>query len=315
MLPIGVALLVAACDVFNDDVKPSKPVIENEVHVLKHTSAYIDFKSLLNTNGEIQVAISKAPQKGILTNVAPGLLKYSPNHNFTHGHDVFKYDIFDASHALLKSDSVIIIVEDDTTNLPCGLYAHDDVVTATSSPVAIEVWKNDIICGDTTDLKIEVFRPNHTFPPHQGTAAISGGHILYETELTTSVADTIIYRISRISNPSVYAYASVHVLINPDACNFTLFDDQFSFDRPVGQDTVTLPVTLNDLLCESVISFTIEEEPHLGEYLIGQNAELGYYVKYHYDLPGPDTVVFDSLLYKVCVPGQCKTGRARFAIF
>jgi len=315
ILPIGVALLVAACDVFQDDAVPNKPVVENEIHVLKNNSTYIDFNKLANTQGEISVAISSGPQKGTLTNVAAGLLKYSPNSNFTQGQDVFKYSIFNANNDLLESDSVIIIVEDDTTHLPCGLYAHDDYVNTASSPVIIEALQNDIICGDTSDLKIEVYHPDNMYPPHQGTAYVVANRIWYEANTTGNVSDTIIYRISKISDPSVYAYASVFVNISADTCELVLFDDDYFLDKPIGADSLLLTLLENDQLCDTVASFTLVESPHQGNATILYNSELGYHVRYNYNLVHPDSAIYDSLQYQVCDLQRCKTARTRIVIY
>lgn len=316
MLPVGMALLLAACDVFQDDVAPDRPIAENEVHVLKNSNAYIDFNKLVNAQGKISVLISKGPQKGTLVNVAAGLLKYSPNGNFTNGQDVFSYSVFNANQELLKQDSVIIIVEDDTTHLPCGLYAQDDYVYAAGSPVVIEAWQNDIICGDTSDLKIEVYRPDHTFSPHQGTAYIVADRIWYEPYVTDgNVTDTIIYRISKISNPSVYAYASVYVNINPETCQLGLEDDSYILDQPLGYDSLLLTVLMNDQLCDSVLSFNVVEYPHNGQVGVRYNEEVGFHLKYYYTLTHPDSAIYDSLRYKVCSPQECRTAVTRIQVY
>jgi hypothetical protein len=317
-LSLGAAILMTACDVFENDVKPNKPTSGNEVYMLKNTNAYIDVNARVNTNGEISVDISQAPQKGTVTAVASGLLKYSPFESFTEGQDVFKYSVFNASHELLATDSVIIIVEDDTTHLPCGLYAHDDWANAdTIELIEIPVLANDVLCGDSADIKLEIFTPSGSPQPHHGTAYVSDGRIWYTPTDNGPFQDSLFYKLSLISSPTVTAYATVFINVTSpsDTCQFTAWDDDYSVNHTISSDTLYLDVLHNDHLCDSALSLTIIEPPQHGDAIVLFVSDFELGVRYAYSPPTPPAIINDSLRYEVCTQNGCRTATVKLKIF
>jgi hypothetical protein len=230
---------------------------------------------------------------------------------------MFKYSVFNAAHELLITDSVIIIVEDDTTHLPCGLYAHDDWAYATGDGlIEIPVLLNDVWCGDSADFKLEIFTPNGSTQPHHGTAYASDGRIWYTPGDNGPVQDSLFYKLSLISDPTVASFAAVHVNLNIiDTCSSQALNDHYSLDRLTQPDTIDLFVLSNDILCDSVVSLTVTENPQHGDSFVVHIAGDSFGIKYAYDSPTPATVINDSLRYEVCTLKGCKTAKVRLTIF
>ena len=314
--------LFYACDVVDHDAAPNGPTVDvvgTEVVILSNGSAYIDLYSKIKTTSSVRLDISSQPRKGDLSEVGTGFLKYSPDQHFTRGRDAFAFSIYDENNHLLKSDSLVIIVEDDSTNLPCGIYPQDDFVyQATGGPVQVNVLANDILCGDSANLILEVYRPNNNFPPYAGTATVlSNSVIQYTPGSNFSGSDEFIYKISSASDSSLVGFAVVHISAETQ-CNFVVNDDTYTINPdsihydslgvgPAHYDTLQLYVLNNDMLCDSAgvgHSFSIIQAPQHGTAYYSNQAPIGYV----YQHSGTSTAYTDSLVYRVCVDQRCKFG-------
>jgi hypothetical protein len=72
-----------------------------------------------------------------LTDLGRGLLQDSPNAGTSR--DAFTFTVFDKNNEAIKQDSVVIIIENDSTNLPCGIYPGNDFVNQGSLQFSVVV--------------------------------------------------------------------------------------------------------------------------------------------------------------------------------
>ena len=266
---------------------------------------------MVKTSGKINLQISARPTKGQLSEPAAGLLRYSPSQNFK-GTDEFAFAIFNSKNEFIQSDTVIIIVDDDTTNLPCGVYPQDDWVNATGPLVSVDVLANDIFCGDSASFVVEIYRPSTSFPPHRGSASVVNNRIVY-TSSVPNVSDTIIYRVSKTSDTSLVGFATLYVNFGTQACESFTRDDFYTIpsDSTLA-DSLNLFVLQNDQLCNSPTIFSLLTDPQHGEaYPSVHNNE--FFVRYKRNLQDPRPLT-DSLTYRVCIDQDCYNGRVRLKI-
>jgi hypothetical protein len=316
---LSLVALFAACDVLEDDASPRNPDIEikdNELHILADGNAYIDLHSMVKTNGKIRLNVSSQPGRGELSEPAKGLLRYAPFEDFKKGRDSFAFSIFGESNELLATDTVIIIVEDDTTDLPCGYFPQDDWVSSTTSPISVDVLQNDFLCGDSSDIRLEIYRPDNSFPPHSGNASVVQNRIVY-TGNFSELSDTVIYKVSKVSDSSVVGFGALYIEIG-NFCTPHANEDSVAYNHHGWPtDTLSLAVMLNDELCGSTISsFSIAEQPANGDAVIvgtGNNS----LIKYSYGDPTMDStqMILDSLKYQWCIGSQCYTGKVRIRLY
>ncbi|HYG18799.1 MAG TPA: Ig-like domain-containing protein [Ohtaekwangia sp.] len=308
-------MFLQACDAVDPDVTPGGPqvdVVDTEIVILSNGSAYIDLFSKIKTQHDVRLDITSQPQKGSLTELGTGFLRYSPGQHFVRGRDAFGFSIYDKNNLLLKRDSLVIIVEDDSTNLPCAMYPQDDYIyNVSGGSVLVNVLANDIICGDTANLVVSIYQPGSGFPPHHGTATVlTGGLIQYTPGNSFNGSDELIYRISVPGDTSAVGFAMVRIL--PKAqCNFYLNPDDYTFSRDtLTHDTVQLYVLNNDILCDSTGQnhFSIIEQPQHGTAFYSSASPIGYI------LPDAPAAFTDSLVYRVCIDQQCKIGRVRIKV-
>jgi hypothetical protein len=305
-------LLLAACDVLENDVTPEGPGVEigdTQVYTLSNSTAYIDLYSLVKTQGTVRLDIASQPTKGSLTELSRGFLLYSPGEGFTKGRDAFRFSIYSEDDQLLKTDSIIIIVEDDTTNLPCGIYAVNDSVIGTGTePVTIDVLRNDILCSDSTNLKVEVYRPNETFPPYNGSAEVlSDNRIRYTPGSTSTGWDKIVYKVYSVNDSSIVSFGMVYIIPEPSCVPFLADDDYTAVLDTLQQDTLWIPVFANDVRCAND-SVRIVNAPHHGTAYVEQDN-----IKYVLS-DSVITEVKDSLTYKVCAGQHCDVAKVRITV-
>lgn len=313
-----VATIFAACDVLENDPTPVKPGIEikgKEFHILSNGTAYIDLHSMVKTNSKINFNVSSQPNKGNLSEAAKGLLRYAPASNFGRGRDSFTLSVFDDGGGLLLTDTVVIVVEDDSTNMPCGYFAVDDYVFSSSSTFSINVLQNDWLCGDSSDVKLEIYRPDNSFPPHSGTASVVSNYIVYQGA-SNVVSDSIIYKVSNVADNSLVGFAMVHININGN-CTPAAFEDYYVHENLNKlRDTLDLYVLRNDSFCGNLVnSLSIVEDPHHGDAFIA-HSDSAFYIKYAFEMPEGDTTAhfLDSLRYQFCIGSECYGGKARIDI-
>ncbi len=101
--------------------------------------------------------------------------------------------------------------------------------SASSPAITINVLQNDWLCGDSSNIKLEIYRPDNSFPPHSGTASVVANHIVYQGS-SNVLSDSIIYKVSNIADNSLVGFAMVHININGN-CTPTAFEDYFDHDN------------------------------------------------------------------------------------
>ena len=309
---IGVLMitLLYACDVLEKDASPDWKDIQTEgskVYTLSNSSAYIDLYSLVKTQQKVQLKIGAQPRRGVLTELGKGILQYSPDKNFVKGNDSFGFSILTLDNQLLRSDSVIIIVTSDSTQLPCGIYTQQDYVTDSvkNGSVTIDVLKNDILC-DSFNIKVEVYKPLASSLPLYGTATVINRKIKYVPAANFTGEDQIIYKVTSTIDSSKFSFGQVRIA----ARQFSLTSDHYTYKKDtLTTRALTLYVYQNDALNfngnSSYVANVIAAPQHGSVSVNGM-------VSLNYVLTNAPTVLTDSLTYKVCRGTQCKTeiGRA-----
>jgi hypothetical protein len=310
----ALSLLCYACDVLEQDDSTNSPQVEisdEKVYVLPNGSAYIDLYSKVKTLGTVKLNIAGQPRHGDLADLGSGFLQYSPDHNFKKGHDAISFSIYSANNEFIKFDSVVIIIEDDTTQLPCGIYPRNDSVYNVTGPTIINVLSNDIICGDSSDVIVEVYKPSAAFPPYAGTASVTADNkIQYTPGSGFSGTDKIIYKVYSPTDTTKIGFGIVYI-VKEQACVLQLQNDYFTINRDTLQsDTLQLFVFDNDVLCGDSVnySYTISKAPLYGKAYMRRRFAIDYIV------PDSTATFTDSLFYKVCNGSQCKEASVAITI-
>ncbi|HEY9045775.1 MAG TPA: hypothetical protein VIN08_07750 [Ohtaekwangia sp.] len=304
LLLATVIIALYSCDVLENDASPNENPVEisdQKVYVLPNGSAYIDLYSKVKTLGTVKLNVSGQPRHGNLTELSNGFLQYSPDHTFRKGTDAIAFSIYSESNQFIRLDSIVIIVENDTTQLPCGYYPRNDSTFNVTGTVSIPVLQNDILCGDSSDVILEIYRPATSFPPYYGTATVVGTHIQY-TPNSAFTSDKIIYKVYSSTDTTKVGYGVVY-LYNEAPCTVQLNSDQFDIPADtVTTDSVRLYVFSNDILCQDTAqySFSISKAPVYGK------ATMRSPYRIDYKLLDTTAAYTDSLRYKVCYGSQCQ---------
>jgi hypothetical protein len=312
--PYALVLVVAiACDRMDEDAAPRNPQVSlegNEVFTLSNTNAYIDLFSILKTTGQVKVSIATQPMKGQLDEVTAGFLTYTPDKNFKNGKDAFVVSVFSMDNTLLKRDSIRIIIESDTAALPCGVYPQDDSVFHVAGPVTVDVLRNDILCGDSIDMAIEIYRPDGAFPPHVGSAQVVDNKIVYTPGNGFADGDHLIYKVYNKKKPNAFGFAVLY-LSTSSACKLNVRNDWFKFgvDSLTQGDILRLMVLQNDSLCTGdSYTMSIVKSPDIGTAQWRDDLWIEYVV------PTTGVSYSDSLGYRVCDGTNCQNGYVRLVV-
>lgn len=301
---IGLLALATSCDVFEDDPdlhNPDAQLIENEVHVYSKNTSIIDLNTLIRTNHSVRLELTSLTHKGELTNLGKGLLQYVPANKSAKVEDWFKFSVYSADNNVLQTDSVVIIVENDSTELPCGVFPIDDYVYNISrdSTVSINVLGNDIFCSnDSADIKLSVYRPTNEFPPYSGYAEVIDNMIIYHPGSSFNGFDKIIYRIENPDGSAAFGFVYIQSV---QTCVFELNPD--SYVVHADSASVLLHVFENDTICETYIAideWNIFMEPNLGTATISPN---GIRFVPADTLHAP--ITYDSIGYELCFDTVC----------
>jgi hypothetical protein len=335
--PLSLTLLLAAsfsaCDVLEDDNaigNGTGVVVDNAaVQVLPQGTAIIDLNARVRTERPIRLDITSGPRYGKLRELRAGLLQYQPNADFKEGRDSFRFAIYADNDRLLLEDTVGIIVDDDTTHLPCGVYTRTDSISLNGADGAyIYPLENDILCGDTAHYRVEVFQPQPApaSPPYYGTATANAqfDYILYTATSNPHKDDLIIYKVYDITDTTRVGYGVI--FINADStggegpeepeepgeqpCQFTLVDDFYRIALDTLQtDTLYFMPFQNDSLCDrSWQSYTLGiEEQSIHGLSITQSPWVIKYGRPQAPFPG----LMDSLVYRACYGDTCRTAKIR----
>ena len=299
--------LVTSCDVLEDDpdvLASDTDIVKKEVHVFSNNTSVIDLNTIIQTNQPVRLEITSQTRKGDLTNLGKGLLQYVPANPSGKVRDAFEFAVFSESNQILKTDSVVIIVENDSTELPCGVFPIDDFVYNISrdSAVWINVLANDVICSsDSADIQLSIYKPADGFPPLVGHAEVVNNRIVYHPGDGFTGNDKIVYRVEGTDGAVAYGFVYIHQV---QPCEFELHDDFFRISRDSSDSVgVLLPVFQNDVMCETFIAIDelhIFEAPHWGTATISSNGV--FFVPSDSTLNSTKT---DSIGYELCFDAVC----------
>ena len=306
ILSLGVIIvLMSSCDILESDNDVLAPVVDindKEIYVLANGQSFIDLQSKVQTNQPARLAVTSDPRLGKLIDLGQGILQYSPSTGSTNGVDGFEFTIYSSSNEIIKRDSVIIIIENDSTNLPFNIYPVTDYVySVRPGGTLIDVTANDIICSNA--IEVSIYKPENTFPPYYGTAQVQNNKILYTPGSTFNGVDKIMYRVTA-SNPPLVAYGMVYIT-SDSSCAFTVADDRYEYDSLFAGLTLDLPVLLNDSLCHALNQYqvNIKSNPNYGIVSALQGG-FSYTVGDFESAPADD-----QFTYEVCIDATCKTAR------
>jgi hypothetical protein len=332
--PLSLTLLLAAsfsaCDVLEDDNAigdGTGVVVDNTaVQMLPQGTAVIDLYARVKTERPIRLDITSEPRHGKLRELRTGLLQYQPNADFKKGRDSFRFAVYAENNRLLLEDTVGIIIDDDTTHLPCGVYTRSDSASLGGNDgVYIYPLLNDILCGDTAHYRLEVFQPQPApaSAPYYGTATAhaENGYILYTPTSNPPKDDMIIYKVYDITDTTRVGYGVIFIRATTGGegpeepeepgeqpCQFVLRDDFYEIRLDTLQtDTLYFMPFQNDSLCDrSWQSYTLG---------IAQQGNHGLAVTQSpwvvkYGRPqAPYSGLMDSLVYRGCYGDTCRTAK------
>ena len=308
---ITVAIVALSCDVLEPDpdvLEPATNVNGKEIYVLANSPSIVDLNAKLQTNTPVRIALTSQVRHGKITDLGKGLLQYSPSVGNSRARDGFEFTVYTLNNELIKRDSVIIFIENDSTNLPCNIYPSPDYVYGVAhDPVVVDVTNNDIICGG--NVVVSVYKPENSFPPYFGQAEVVGNKIKYIPGSTFQGSDKIMYKISTASDTSRTAYGIVY-LSGDSVCSFRLANDLYVFTQSAVDSSIVLPVFQNDSLCLSVNQYQVnlKSAPIHGQASLGANG-------FNYKVPSTVTFPFsDYFSYEVCIDATCKTARIEIKI-
>lgn len=311
LLMIPACLWLHGCDVLEPDVDPGNPqvqIIDKELYVTPNGSGYIDLYSMVKTQGTVRLDVTSQPRRGSLTEMGKGLFQYTAGGDFRKGTDSFTFQIYSQNNTLLREDSVVIVVETDTTDFPRGFYPQNDTAYNIVSEITIDVLANDVLGAGSAQVGVEIYRPGPDFPPHAGTATVvSGNMIWYSPRAGVNGYDSIFYKVFSLADPSKFGIAKVLIAPGP-SCQFQLMDDSFvvATDTLLG-DTVWLNIFQNDALCSIPVKnyqFEILEDARAGTAFYDSAGGFGY------RLPEEPYMVIDTVIYRMCYRQRCATAKA-----
>ncbi|HEY0656366.1 MAG TPA: Ig-like domain-containing protein [Chryseosolibacter sp.] len=304
-----VLLLLYSCDMLESDVSPVVPEVEfegGEIYIAKNGTGIIDLNAMIKSTGAARLDVTGKPAKGTLSKLSNSVLQYVPGSDFSNGRDAFEFSIYGRDNSFIGKDTVIIIVEPDSTQLPCGIYPLNDVVKGVTGTVTIPVLNNDILCGDLSNYAVEVYQPNNSYPPSFGTATVQANAIRYTPGPNFAGTDSIVYKVYDVRDTARWGIARVFISKATSACTFEAYPDNFVIRRDsISSDTVFLNIFQNDQLCNRPVSnyqFTLLDDGHVGTATYNNSG-------LQYRIPPSTQTLSDSAAYKLCYGGRCETAK------
>lgn len=316
ILLIGaLALCFAACDTLKEDpdvLIPDAELNGNEVYVSNNTASVIDLNERIRTNLPVTLTVTQSTSKGKLSSLGLGLLRYVPDNRNTRTRDAFEFTVYSESHEILAKDTLVIVIEPDSTKLPCGVYPADDYVYNFHGdhPLTIDVMANDNLCDlDSVDNLVSVFWQGNNTGPRHGDASVVHNKIIYTAGASYTKGDTLLYKIQSRDLKKIafgYVYISASTITPP--CTFALRGDTVQINPDtLKADTVLLPVFNNDNLCDTTsygYTLSIAKAPLYGQARIGWDG-----VTYTPDNLPAGTSRTDSLRYQLCRDAVCRQAK------
>jgi len=306
LLGIIIAVTVLSCDVLDSDpdvLQPDTDITGKEIYVLANSPSFIDLNTALQTNTVSRVAMTSEARYGKITDLGKGILQYAPMVGNSRARDGFQFTVYSQNNEVIKRDSVIIFIENDSTNLPCNIYPVTDYVYGVhQAPVVIDVTSNDVICGGR--VVVSIFKPEDSFPPYFGQAEVTNNKIKYTPGASFNREDKIMYKLTVTGDSARSAYGLVYIT-GDSVCNFRVVSDQFIFNEHAVDSLITLPVFLNDSLCRTLNEYQVNLKisPMYGQVLRLPDG-------FSYTFPANVNFPFsDHFTYEVCMDAICKTAR------
>jgi hypothetical protein len=303
---ISLAIIVVSCDVLESDpdvLEPTTNINGREIYVLANSSSIVDLNAKLQTNIPVRIALTSEARYGKINDLGKGLLQYSPSVGNARARDGFEFTVYTLNNEVVKRDSVIIYIENDSTNLPCNIYPMPDYVYGVNhDPVTVDVTSNDIICGG--NVVVSIYKPENSFPPYFGQAEVIGNKIKYIPNSTFHSSDKIVYKISNSTDTSRAAYGIVY-LTRDSVCSFRLGNDQYISNEYAVDSLITIPVFQNDSLCHAINQYQVNLKvaPAHGQASPVSNG-------FNYKVPATVSFPFsDYFTYEVCIDASCRTAR------
>ncbi len=304
-------LLFYSCDTLESDQRPieSAELSDNAIYITPSSSGIINLRSLVNANMDVVLQVSSDPQYGSLTPLGKDLIQYTKHENVTSATDGFLVSIFSGNNTFLRSDTVVIIISPDSTDVPCnGFFVNNDHVAYpdSSAYVDIAVLGNDFFCNpDSTFVQVflvpaQVSIPdlNMNLPAHGTAEVISDNRIRYTPDANFEYEDYFIYQVT-YGNEIAFGYVYIS---KPRPCEmYVAIDDDYTFSADtISSDTtshtVYLPVLHNDSICGGVPVKYIVSPPSAGSLLHADTES------YFYTFPDSVGVGFvDQFIYRLCI--------------
>lgn len=311
----ALALCFTACDTLKEDpdvLNPTTDLNGTEVYVSNNRASVIDLNEMIRTNLPVTLSVTQPTSKGKLSSLGLGLLRYAPDNRNASTRDTFEFTVYSESHEILAKDTVVIIVEPDSTKLPCGLYPADDYVYNFHGdhPLTIDVLANDKLCGiDTLDYQVSVFWQGNNTGPRHGSADVVNNKIIYTAGASYTKGDSLLYKIqSRDMKKLSFGYVYISAAPKIPACTFKLLGDTLQINPDtLKADTVLLRVFTNDNLCDTTsygYTLSIAKAPLYGQARIGWDG-----VTYTPDNLPAGTSRTDSLRYQLCRDAVCRQAK------
>jgi hypothetical protein len=306
LIAFGLTITLLSCDMLESDpdvLEPSTNFTGDEIVVLANAPSFIDLNATLKTNVPARVAVTSEARYGAITDLGKGVLQYIPSNGNSSARDGFEFTVYSLNNEVIKRDTIVIVIEHDSTRLPCNLYPKPDFVYGVGQDsVKIDVTANDIICG--SDVNVSIFKPASSFPPHHGYAHVYGKEIYYTPKPSFQGTDKIIYKLTATNDSTRVAYSIVYIT-RDSACTFRLSNDQFVFNESTADSLLLLPVFQNDSLCRPLNSYTVNLKlpPAHGQ---ATRVPDGF----TYQAPPTAVLPFDDYFtYEVCADAVCKIAR------
>lgn len=303
--------LFFSCDVLEPDADVLEPKVnlkEDEIYVLSNGLAFIDLNTRVTTNTPVRLSVTSSTRHGELSDLGKGLFQYLPSVGNQKAYDSFEFTVFSETNEIIKKDTIIIIVENDSTHLPCGIFPINDYVYGVkqNTPVEVNVLANDNICGyDSSDLIVTVFQPDSTFYPKHGTAKVLSNRIIYTAGNSFEGHDRLIYRVTLPAPHQTDVFGIVY-FTGEQTCHARAVNDTFIIDADSISGPFYLPALANDSLCTALNNYQIHiaQAPQYGTASVAEN---GFNYVPHDSITAD--YFSDFFYYELCVDATCSTAR------
>jgi hypothetical protein len=209
-------VVVLGCDSFKEDfIRPEDEVTfsQTEFYAVPGSSVVIDLNSVIKQSFTNAVIEFSRPEHGLLSQLDPVLLEYTPNIQFLEGNDHFVLSVY-KDGTLLKTQTVTIIMKSNKEEFPCDLFAIGDKVVATvASAVSIKILANDYLCGmNGSEVSISI----HSVPAFGSATVVGDSIIRYIPQSMYEGTDQLIYKLNSSSGENI-SYGVVRVTVEAAA--------------------------------------------------------------------------------------------------